>query len=947
MRIKVDFSEFFDDERKLSVVNVDPKESTAVRDVLEKIIRLFRLTTSRRRSKRGDPADEKPEYGLFEEGFYIPPEETSTVLQEIGILKLKSLSDPKVDTSESPEKKKKHKKRKSEDDFADEPKKTRKSRVDDEDSTRCENRKGENVEKRRGRRVKVEDVECSKRQKGHWREEPEESDEDSEESYAKIASSKKTKSPVQQKLRDSCQSSDVEVVKVEEVKKERRKRQQSVEPSESESEVHSEEGDVSKPTKRRSLRKGRNNAQKSAAPIQKESQQSGESCETVAATSSKRHKKESYTDNMSVTSTNEIQSSSPKTRRHKKDNVTESEAFGTSDKCSVGNTRRNKRLSKSLIEDEMQVEDTEIALKEDKNVSQEEEVSTSCFIYLESEETVDNSNDSENFCAESRDSSPVLSCVDEHYKPGPKSRRRRKHAKRRKKSVPSEAKEEASVSHAAPHLSACNSSATNVNYRNNVSSSSMNKHVIFGSDDEEEVTSYNNSCDGNDIEIVGQVTRPSGISSQNPLGFQNQGVIDVEGEDVFRGLVDTSDLGITADGIRSMYCQSTAPSLEALNHLRRMSEQKTLTVVQVTSKTESVTTQTFRLPDMLAQTDCHGPPSPVHQSFEVGENTKKTFRNLLSLQDRMDPLVLKPSGEMNMLSDEEEEEAEVDLQSKVLDATESSCPSSLPKTFPQKSSCGESDGFDNSGLSDIDKEGSPVDDRPGPSTRSSKKSAPRPYHALGRLLTNLRNTGSSRGREEKLTPMSCLEEAFRDSDITSTLTDPESSRPVSQSKLDEEGDDSKTEDRSKSDAKSALCDKTDEADIMRDLTEELKGDLLKEVEDTTSNKDATISKYPLMNCLPRVGEFLAIKTLTLDANLCPVHSDYMKVQVVEVSGLVVKMKTLQNTKKMESVSKVTDEDGVEEVDLTFDEEVDLTEEDPAQILELDWRDIVEPRLLFP
>ncbi|XP_064103388.1 uncharacterized protein LOC135213341 [Macrobrachium nipponense] len=880
----------------------------------------------------------KPPVTWKKEGIPLP-KPRKVFIKKVNFLyfRLKSLSDPKVGTSESPEKKKKHKKRKNEDVFIEEPKKTRKSRVDDEELTRSESRKGENVEKCRIKRVKVEDMECSKRQKGHRREESEDSDEDNEESDKKIASSKKTKSPARQarqKLRDSCQSSDVEVVKVEEVKKGRRKRQQSVEPSESESEVvHDEEVDVSKPTKRQSLRKYKNNDQMSAGHMQKETRQSVESCETVATTSSKRHKRESFTDNMSVTSTNEIESSSPKTRRHKKGEVKESEAFGNKDECSVGNTRRNKSLSGSLTEDEMEVVDTENALKEDEKVSQEKEVSTSCFIYVESEETVDNSNDSGDLCTESRESSPVVSPVDELYKPGPKSRKRRKRSRTRKTSVPFEAKEEASVSHATPCSSACNSSTTNVNYRNNVSSSSMNKHIIFGSEDEEEeVTSYNNSCEGNDIEIVGQVTRPSGIGFQNPLGFQNQGVIDVEGEDVFRGLVDAHDLNISA---------------ETLSNLRRMSEQSTLTVVQVTSKTESVTTQTFTLPNMPTQTDFRGPPSPIHQSFEVGENTKKTFHNLLSLQDRMEPLVLK-SREMNMFLDEEEEEEQVDLQAEVPDATESSCPAH-PQTSPQKSSGRESNGSGNSGLSDIlDKEGSPVDERPGPSTRSSKKSAPRPYHALGRFLSRLRNTDSSRGREETLPAMSCPEEAPRDSAITSTLTDPENSHLVTPSKLDEEGDDDKTEDHGKSDAKSAVYDETGEGDILTNLTEELKGDLLKEVEGTILDKDTTFSKYPRMNCLPRVGEFLAIKTLTLDANLCPVHSDYTKVQVLEVSGLLVKMKTIQNTNTEKSVSKVTDEDGVEEVDLTFDEEeVDLTEEDPAQILELDWRDIVEPRLLFP
>ncbi|KAK7076249.1 hypothetical protein SK128_022004 [Halocaridina rubra] len=106
MRIKVDFSEFFDDERKQAVVNVNTEETATVHDVLCKIIRMFNLSTYKR-SSEGTSSKEKLALGLFEEGFYIHPSETSTVLQDIGILKLKALANVKEGNADGKKKKRK------------------------------------------------------------------------------------------------------------------------------------------------------------------------------------------------------------------------------------------------------------------------------------------------------------------------------------------------------------------------------------------------------------------------------------------------------------------------------------------------------------------------------------------------------------------------------------------------------------------------------------------------------------------------------------------------------------------------------------------------------------------------------------------------------------------------------------------------------------------------
>ncbi|KAK7066028.1 hypothetical protein SK128_004757 [Halocaridina rubra] len=106
MRIKVDISEFFDDEKKQAVVNVNTEETATVHDVVCKIIRMFKLST-RKSSSEGTSSKENLALGLFGEGFYIHPSETSTVLQDIDILKLKALANVKEGNADSKKKKRK------------------------------------------------------------------------------------------------------------------------------------------------------------------------------------------------------------------------------------------------------------------------------------------------------------------------------------------------------------------------------------------------------------------------------------------------------------------------------------------------------------------------------------------------------------------------------------------------------------------------------------------------------------------------------------------------------------------------------------------------------------------------------------------------------------------------------------------------------------------------
>ncbi|MPC14179.1 hypothetical protein E2C01_006936 [Portunus trituberculatus] len=91
MRIKLDLSDFLEDERKFSVLKVKPKETKTVRDVISKISQLFSVYGE----ECGQDDDQtRARLGLFDEEFYIHPDETATVLEDCGVLKLKALPKP-------------------------------------------------------------------------------------------------------------------------------------------------------------------------------------------------------------------------------------------------------------------------------------------------------------------------------------------------------------------------------------------------------------------------------------------------------------------------------------------------------------------------------------------------------------------------------------------------------------------------------------------------------------------------------------------------------------------------------------------------------------------------------------------------------------------------------------------------------------------------------------
>nr|XP_045583024.1 uncharacterized protein LOC123745958 isoform X1 [Procambarus clarkii] len=148
----------------------------------------------------------------------------------------------------------------------------------------------------------------------------------------------------------------------------------------------------------------------------------------------------------------------------------------------------------------------------------------------------------------------------------------------------------------------------------------------------------------------------------------------------------------------------------------------------------------------------------------------------------------------------------------------------------------------------------------------------------------------------------------------------------------------------------------DTTEIKEVITEKLKEDLQKEVKQNPGKvsgqggaaSEAYFEKFPLMKVPPKAGEFIAVKVLSLDESYCPVYSNYLQARVINVNGLTV---TLKYVDKIKSTKELEAQENVEEVDLTFEEdEVDLTEDGlskDAVVEELDWRDICEPRLIFP
>ncbi|CAL4162042.1 unnamed protein product [Meganyctiphanes norvegica] len=109
---------------------------------------------------------------------------------------------------------------------------------------------------------------------------------------------------------------------------------------------------------------------------------------------------------------------------------------------------------------------------------------------------------------------------------------------------------------------------------------------------------------------------------------------------------------------------------------------------------------------------------------------------------------------------------------------------------------------------------------------------------------------------------------------------------------------------------------------------------IKETKSYNELGEAYFDQFPVMKVLPKVKEFVAVKLLSLNEYCIPVYSNYQQAQVLKVQGTSITLRYIDNLEKIPS------KDGqVQEVDLTL--EGDGTSET------VDWRDVHEPRLVFP
>jgi len=85
MRLKLDLGEFLSDERRLSLLCVQTEEYKTVDDVITRICRVFSVGP-----KHGNN-EGYSKVALFDDGFFIHPNQCSSVLEGGGVLKLKWL----------------------------------------------------------------------------------------------------------------------------------------------------------------------------------------------------------------------------------------------------------------------------------------------------------------------------------------------------------------------------------------------------------------------------------------------------------------------------------------------------------------------------------------------------------------------------------------------------------------------------------------------------------------------------------------------------------------------------------------------------------------------------------------------------------------------------------------------------------------------------------------
>ena len=546
---------------------------------------------------------------------------------------------------------------------------------------------------------------------------------------------------------------------------------------------------------------------------------------------------------------------------------------------SVGNeeeevsfTAPQKRSSKQKEVDDREEghssKEVKKSLKQEKK-SQEKEVSTSSVIDVENDNEFEGSeHDSDVRCENNDDPSaeespPPLGCSFRR-----KRKRHHRKVKGKNKTSLDSAKEMVSEIPVLPDSGTSKSSSDNFRTCGDgiVTASSSKTHIYFPSDDDddvgkEEVTSASHSCDGNDIEIVGQISVPNSkprvslrkrSSGRMPTqsSFHDE-VIDVEKDEGNLMIGDNEMLrgGPAESTEKCSQLKESYVLLENLSTLKYLAENGVFTVVSTTSKKETVTSEKYVLPEPMLPVR-RDPPTSRQRELSVSEDTHRIFQNLINLQNQAEPLFLSSSPRMVALEDDDDEAAEADelICAEIPDQSFSSSKQHKTKgsTGTSSESCDLMSAPSASGYAEDN--GTPKTCRPGPLSRASRRSAPRRFQSIGKLVSVLKKQSDSQedGEEELQVvtndddPRSPAERVRQnrgelphskddsdDDDVTSTMAEAESSEGASR---DEElkGNNNDTETEQANDtspapeASPSMQQTSDEEDSKKDILKDVK-----------------------------------------------------------------------------------------------------------------------------
>ncbi|KAK4290014.1 hypothetical protein Pmani_037062 [Petrolisthes manimaculis] len=686
MRVKLDLSEFLEDERKFSVVKVKEKQAKTVRDVLIKIADLFNVDVGIQHSD--DPA-QKPTVGLFEDEFYIHPDQTSAVLQDTGVLRVKSLPKPG-----SGKKKKKSKRDHTEEDnvakdVSDRKERKSKKGKSDEEFMEIQNDvSSEEKKEKRGSRIFEE---CQ-------------SLENEDDGNRKARKRKRGKT-----------TEDAGGVEMSDLEQRAKNSRMIEELSDSEDELLVKQ-------------KGKSKKVKFSEPLIIED-------EDVEEVYSKKKGKKSKLKVDDAELAGEVEEVTlPRKKKSKREKATESPfpsepvvekrmsvEYSPIQEHKASRKKGDRSLSVeelAWVQGQQQSEIRRNRIREEK-ISQEKVVSTSTIINLESEDVAEDSLSSsssiESFQVEHQALSKAAGFNSKHYvvdsvtdplmvdEPLFKAKRRkRKHKKKNKNGRELEEKDEINVSHTGITVEKYNKPSTSTdmqrypsyqwpgsNQRPLLNSSFTRKHVHFTSDDEVTPSGIEKTP-SQDIEIVETTTttlEDDRFEAESFPGYQwrnkskSQSVdswpsrtasfprnrnmsritcnpahtpVDVEAEDKYERNEIFLSRHKGPPQVLSKTPTSSSSNLDELATLRRICENKTITVCKVDTRKEQTRIRPKETSSERPSPLSHhlDPPSPLRPGpRRVDEETRQTFQNIMAMQNNSTQILARNPRQVVQLED--------------------------------------------------------------------------------------------------------------------------------------------------------------------------------------------------------------------------------------------------------------------------------------------------------